>query len=381
MEKAGSVPNKPGNPLWLLAEITYKCPLHCVFCYNPVDYTRYGEELSTEDWLRVLRQGRELGATQLGFSGGEPLVRDDLEIMVAEARKLGYYSNLITSGVGLNEKRIAAFKEGGLDHIQLSFQDSTREMNDFLSSTKTFALKQKVAKLIKQYDYPMVLNCVLHRHNIDHVQQILEMAEAMDAEYVELANTQYYGWAYVNREHLLPTREQLKRAEEVTNKFRERVGGKMRIYFVVPDYYEDRPKPCMKGWGALFLTVTADGLALPCHEARMLPGLEFPNVRDHDLRWIWYDSPGFNAYRGDSWMKEPCRSCPDKVKDFGGCRCQAYMLTGDATNTDPVCGLSPLHHLVTDVVDKAQTPAPKIELKPILFRDDKNSRALSKTPA
>jgi pyrroloquinoline quinone biosynthesis protein E len=382
MEKAGSEPSKPGNPLWLLAEVTYKCPLHCVFCYNPVDYTRYGEELSTDDWLRVLRQGRELGATQLGFSGGEPLMRDDLEIMVSEARKLGYYSNLITSGIGLNEKRIAAFKEGGLDHIQLSFQDSTREMNDFLSSTKTFELKRKVAKLIKQYDYPMVLNCVLHRHNIDHVQQILEMAEAMDAEYVELANTQYYGWAYVNRDQLLPTREQLKRAEEVTNRFRERVGNKMRIFFVVPDYYEERPKACMNGWGALFLTVTADGLALPCHEARMLPGLDFPNVRDHDLGWIWYDSPGFNAYRGNSWMKEPCRSCPEKVKDFGGCRCQAYMLTGDATNTDPVCGLSPLHHLVTDVVDKAQSPvAPKVEVKPIMFRDDKNSRALSKLPA
>lgn len=380
MEKAGSGPSKPGNPLWLLAEVTYKCPLHCVFCYNPIDYTRYGEELSTEDWLRVLRQARELGATQLGFSGGEPLMRDDLEIMVTEARKLGYYSNLITSGIGLNEKRIAAFKEGGLDHIQLSFQDSTREMNDFLSSTKTFDLKQKVAKLIKKYDYPMVLNCVLHRHNIDHVQQILEMAEAMDAEYVELANTQYYGWAYVNRDQLLPTREQLKRAEEVTNKFRERVGNKMKIFFVVPDYYEERPKACMNGWGALFLTVTSDGLALPCHEARMLPGLTFPNVREHDLKWIWYDSPGFNAYRGDSWMKEPCRTCPDKAKDFGGCRCQAYMLTGDATNTDPVCGLSPQHHLVTDVVDKAQLPqAPKVEVKPILFRDDKNSRALSKT--
>ena len=382
MEKAGSVTSKPGNPLWLLAEVTYKCPLHCVFCYNPVDYTRYGQELATEDWLRVLRQGRELGATQLGFSGGEPLMRDDLEIMVSEARKLGYYSNLITSGIGLSEKRIAAFKEGGLDHIQLSFQDSTREMNDFLSSTKTFELKQKVAKLIKQYDYPMVLNCVLHRHNIDHVQQILEMAEAMDAEYVELANTQYYGWAYVNRDQLLPTREQLKRAEEVTNKFRERVGNKMKIFFVVPDYYEERPKACMNGWGALFLTVTSDGLALPCHEARQLPGLTFPNVRDHDLGWIWYDSPGFNAYRGDSWMKEPCRSCPEKVKDFGGCRCQAYMLTGDATNTDPVCGLSPLHHLVTEVVDKAQLPvSPKAEVKPILFRDDKNSRALSKMPA
>ncbi len=378
MEKAGSVPNRPGNPLWLLAEITYKCPLHCVFCYNPVDYTSYGQELSTGDWLRVLRQGREIGATQLGFSGGEPLMRDDLEILVAEARKLGYYSNLITSGVGLSEKRIGAFKEGGLDHIQLSFQDSTRELNDFLSSTRTFDLKRKVAKLVKKYDYPMVLNCVLHRHNIDHVQQILEMAEAMEAEYVELANTQYYGWAYVNRDHLLPTREQLRRAEEVTNKFRERVGSSMRIYFVVPDYYENRPKACMNGWGAVFLTITADGLALPCHEARQLPGLAFPNVRDHDLRSIWYDSPGFNAYRGDAWMKEPCRTCPDKVRDFGGCRCQAYMLTGDATNADPVCGLSPHHHLVTGAVDKAQKPAPAVEVKPILFRDDRNSRALSK---
>ena len=381
MEKAGSVPNKPGNPLWLLAEITYKCPLHCVFCYNPVDYTNYGQELTTEDWLRVLRQGREIGATQLGFSGGEPLVRDDLEILVADARKLGYYSNLITSGVGLNEKRISAFKEAGLDHIQLSFQDSTKELNDFLSSTRTFDLKQKVAKLIKKYEYPMVLNCVLHRHNIDHVQQILEMAEAMEAEYVELANTQYYGWAYVNRDQLLPTREQLQRAEEVTNKFRERVGNSMRIFFVVPDYYENRPKACMNGWGSVFLTITADGLALPCHEARQLPGLTFPNVRDHDLRSIWYDSPGFNAYRGDAWMKEPCRTCPDKVKDFGGCRCQAYMLTGDATNADPVCDLSPHHHLVTEVVDQAQKPAPAIEVKPILFRDDRNSRALSKTPA
>lgn len=380
MEKAGSVSNGPGNPLWLLAEVTYKCPLHCVFCYNPVDYTAYGQELSTDDWLRVLHQGRGIGATQLGFSGGEPLLREDLEIMVAEARKLGYYSNLITSGVGLNEKRISAFKEGGLDHIQLSFQDSTRELNDFLSSTRTFELKQKVAKLIKQYDYPMVLNCVLHRHNIDHVQQILEMAEAMEAEYVELANTQYYGWAYLNRDQLLPTREQLKRAEEVTNKFRERVGNRMRIFFVVPDYYENRPKACMNGWGAVFLTITADGLALPCHEARQLPGLAFPNVRDHDLGWIWYDSPGFNAYRGDAWMKEPCRSCPDKTKDFGGCRCQAFMLTGDAANADPVCDLSSHHNLVTEAVDKAQKPKPAGEVKPILFRDDRNSRTLRKTP-
>lgn len=376
METAGSA-NKPGNPLWLLAEVTYKCPLHCVFCYNPVDYTRYGPELDTQAWLRVLREGRELGATQLGFSGGEPLMRDDLEEMVTEARRLGYYSNLITSGIGLTEKRIAAFKEGGLDHIQLSFQDSTREMNDFLSSTKTFDLKKRTAELIQKYDYPMVLNVVLHRHNIDHTQQILEMAQQLGAEYVELANTQYYAWAFENRDQLLPSRDQLMRAEEVTNRFRERVGNAMKVYFVVPDYHATRPKACMNGWGSLFVTVTADGVVLPCHEARMLPGLTFPNVRDHPLRWIWYDSPGFNAYRGDGWMQEPCRSCPDKVKDFGGCRCQAFMLTGDATNADPVCELSPHHHLVTEAVERADRPALPAGVKPIVFRDDRNSRALS----
>ena len=379
MEKAGSAQGKISKPHWINAEITYKCPLHCVFCYNPTDYTQYGSELATEDWLRAFRQARELGAVQLGLSGGEPLMRDDVEIMVAEASSMGYYVNLITSGIGLTEKRIAAFKSGGLGQIQLSFQDSTREMNDFLSSTRTFDLKSKVAKLIKQYDYPMVLNVVLHRLNIDHIEQILEMAEAMGAEHVELANTQYYAWAYVNRNQLMPSREQLERAERITNAFRERIGNKMKIYFVVPDYYADRPKACMNGWGSIFMNITADGVVLPCHEARMLPGLTFPNLRDHDMRWIWYDSPGFNAYRGDAWMKEPCRSCPEKEKDFGGCRCQAFMLTGDAANADPVCGLSPHHGIVTDAVAQAQNARPAVEAKPIvLFRDDKNSRELSR---
>ena len=375
----GSVSSRPNSPLWLLAELTYRCPLHCVYCSNPVDYTAYGEELATEDWLRVLREGRELGATQLGFSGGEPLVRDDLEVLVAEARRLGYYSNLITSGIGLNERRIAALKEGGLDHIQVSFQDSTREMNDFLSSTRTFDLKRRIAKLVKQYDYPMVLNVVLHRLNIDHVGQILELAAELEAEYVELANTQYYGWAYLNRDLLLPSREQLRRAEEVTNRFRELVGNKMKIYFVVPDYYENRPKACMNGWGSVFLNLTADGLALPCHEARMLPGLDFPSVREHDLRWIWHASPAFNRYRGDEWMKEPCRSCPEKAKDYGGCRCQAYLLTGDAALADPVCDKSPHHALITLAVERARQAGAGVETKPVLFyRDDENSRRLSR---
>jgi pyrroloquinoline quinone biosynthesis protein E len=369
----------PGPPLWLLCELTYQCPLHCVFCYNPIDFARSGQELSTHDWLRVLAEARELGAVQLGLSGGEPLSRDDLEVIVREAHTLGYYTNLITSGIGLTEPRIKALKEAGLDHIQLSFQDSTREVNDFLSSTRTFDLKSKVAALIKRYEYPMVLNIVLHRLNIDHVEQILEMADALQAEYVELANTQYYGWAWHNRERLLPRREQLERAEEVTKRFRDRPGRRMKIYFVVPDYYERRPKPCMNGLGSIFLTITPDGTALPCQAAAMLPGLTFPTVRDSSLEWIWRDSPAFNQFRGDAWMKEPCRSCPEKAKDFGGCRCQAYLLTGDPANTDPVCDLSPHHHLVTQMVAKANasTPqAPAVEENPLIFRDRRNSLSL-----
>ena len=358
-----------GPPLWLLLELTYRCPLHCVFCYNPTDLTSGGPELDTQDWIRVLREARALGAVQLGLSGGEPLVRPDLEVLVAEAHSLGFYINLITSGVGLTEPRIAALKQAGLDHIQLSFQDSSRELNDFLSSTRTFELKSQVAALIKRYEYPMVLNVVLHRLNIDHVEAILEMAERMGAEYVELANTQYYGWAWLNRDRLLPSREQLRRAEEVTQRFRERVGTKMRIYFVVPDYFETRPKPCMNGLGSVFLMVTPDGTALPCHAARMLPGLAFPSARDTTVRSIWYESEAFNRYRGDGWMKEPCRSCPEKSRDFGGCRCQAYLLTGDAANADPVCELSPHHHLVTQAIERADQPAGRDTEKVLVFRD------------
>jgi pyrroloquinoline quinone biosynthesis protein E len=374
--QAANAPPPPGPPLWLLLELTYKCPLHCVFCYNPTDFARTTQELATEDWIRVLHEARALGAVQLGLSGGEPLLRDDLEVIVREAHTLGFYINLITSGVGLSEARIKALKEAGLDHIQLSFQDSTREMNDFLSSTRTFELKAKVAALIKQYDYPMVLNVVLHRLNIDHVGEILAMAERMNADYVELANTQYYGWAWHNRDRLLPSRAQVERAEQVTGEFRARVGERMRVYFVVPDYFEKRPKPCMNGLGSLFLTVTPDGTALPCHAARMLPGMDFPNVRDSCIAAIWHDSPGFNRFRGDAWMKEPCRSCPEKAKDFGGCRCQAYLLTGDAANADPVCELSPHHHLVTEAVLAADKP--RMEEKPVLiFRDARNSRTIS----
>ena len=361
---------RPGPPLWLLLELTYRCPLHCVFCYNPTDFGSVGRELETAEWLRVLEEARSLGSVQLGLSGGEPLVREDLETIVAAAHRLGFYTNLITSGVGLTEARLQALKEAGLDHIQLSFQDSTRQMNDFLSSTRTFELKSRVAALIKKYRYPMVLNVVLHRLNIDHVEEILGMAERMGAEYVELANTQYYGWAWRNREQLLPSRAQLRRAEDVTARFRERVGSRMRVFFVVPDYFETRPKPCMSGLGRVFLSIAPDGVALPCQAARMLPGLAFPSVREASIRSIWYDSLAFNHYRGEDWMKEPCRSCPERERDFGGCRCQAYLLTGDPANTDPVCELSPHHHLVTEAVERADHgPSPALAEHPLVFRD------------
>jgi PqqA peptide cyclase len=361
----------PGPPLWLLLELTYRCPLHCAFCYNPTDYAATGPELGTLDWIRVLREARALGAVQLGLSGGEPLTRGDLEDIVAEAHGLGFYTNLITSGVGLTETRIRALKAAGLDHIQLSFQDSSRQMNDFLSSTRTFDLKSKVAALIKQFEFPMVLNVVLHRLNIDHVEEILDMALRLGAEYVELANTQFYGWAFHNRDQLLPSRVQVQRAEQTMQRFRERIGTRMKIYFVVPDYFERRPKPCMNGLGSIFMTIAPDGTALPCQAARMLPGLSFPNVQLSSIREIWFDSAGFNEFRGDAWMKEPCRSCPEKTRDFGGCRCQAYLLTGDAANADPVCDLSPHHHLVTEAVARADGPTQSE--KPLVFRSDLNS--------
>ena len=359
-------------PLWLNAELTYRCPLHCVFCYNPTGYAQHTEELTTDEWCSVLRQARELGTVQLGLSGGEPLVREDLEEIVGEAGRLGYYVNLITSGVGLTQARIERLKAAGLHHIQLSFQDSTRELNDFLSSTRTFELKQRVAQLVKRYDYPMVINVVLHRINIDHVGEILRMAQALGADHLELANTQYYGWAFQNRQHLLPDREQVARAEQAVAEFRAQ-NSHMKIYFVVPDYHATRPKRCVNGWGTTFLNIAPDGVALPCHEARMLPGLEFPNVRENSLREIWQESPAFERYRGDSWMREPCRSCPEKEKDLGGCRCQAYLLTGDAANADPVCELSPEHALVTRAVEAASRGHRSL---PLLFRSDENSRRL-----
>jgi len=367
----------PGPPLWLLAELTYRCPLHCVFCYNPIDFANQPEELSTDDWLRVLREGRELGAVQCGLSGGEPLLRDDLEVIVAEARRLGYYTNLLTSGVGLTVERARALKAAGLDHVQLSFQDSTREMNDFLSHTKTFELKNRVAQTIKDQGWPMVMNVVLHRLNIDHIDRIIGMAAELGAEYLELANTQYYSWAFKNRDALLPTRAQLQHAEAVADAWRVKLGDRMRIFFVAPDYHEGKAKKCVNGWGSMFLTVTPDGTAVPCHTAKMLPGLSFPNVREHSVRDIWFDSEGFNRYRGTGWMKEPCASCEHREEDLGGCRCQAYLIAHDPTVADPVCVKSPHHGLVQEAVQRAEAGLATVTEHPLVFRDAKNSRRLS----
>ena len=375
-------------PLWLLAELTYRCPLHCVFCSNPVDYARHAQELDTATWRRVLTEARALGAVQLGFSGGEPLLRDDLEELVSHAHALGFYTNLITSGVGLDAARARALKAAGLDHIQLSFQDSTPALNDFLSSTRTFELKSRVAATIKAEGYPMVLNCVMHRYNLPHVGQIIDMAERMGADYLELANTQYYGWAWLNRAALMPSAAALREAEAVVDAQRERLAGRMRLLWVSPDYADAKPKPCMAGWGAVFMVVAPDGAAMPCHGARVLPGLALPNVREMPLADAWSGSAAFNRYRGQDWMSPTCGGCEERHRDFGGCRCQAFLLAGDAAATDPVCPKSPHRPRVDALLAAAEEQqAAAAQARPLRFvpgarrgdglvyRSDANSRA------
>lgn len=366
-----------GLPLWLLAELTYRCPLQCPYCSNPLDYALHNQELSTQEWFNVFDQARQMGAVQLGFSGGEPLVRQDLEELVAYAHQKGFYTNLITSGMGLNEARIAGLQQAGLQHIQISFQASDPVVNNALAGSKhAFQQKYDMSRLVKQYGYPMVLNFVIHRHNIDQIDQIIELCLELEADTVELAICQFYGWAYENRQGLLPTKEQLVRAERITNEYRQKIQEqniKCKLIFVVPDYYEERPKACMDGWGKIFLTVSPDGTALPCHAARQLP-IQFPNVKESQLSEIWYDSLSFNEFRGDDWMPDMCQSCSDKDRDYGGCRCQAFMMTGDAKNADPVCGKSPDHYKILNARIESETPIPFDQL---VFRNPKNSRQLS----
>ncbi len=343
-----------GKPIWVLLELTYQCPLKCVFCSNPVDFDHFKEgELSTEEWKKVMRDARKMGAMQIGFSGGEPTLRKDLEELVGEANGLGYYTNLITSGIGLTTKRLEALKAAGLKHIQLGFQSSDPATANRLAGVECFDRKLAIAKEIKAQGFPMVLNVPITRHNIAQVPEIIALASELGVEYLELANVQYYNWALLNRDQLLPTREALEQAEREVNLARQRLGDSMTIFFVIPDYYEGRPKACMNGWGSIHLTIAPDGTALPCSQARSIPGLHFPNVREQPLDALWRESPAFQTFRGDTWMKEPCRSCSEKEKDFGGCRCQAMLLTGDAANTDPACSKSPHHHLIQQAVRQA----------------------------
>ncbi len=358
MPKAGSGLSLDGAgiPIWLTLELTYRCPLQCAWCSNPLDFDSYKDELSTTEWKRVLHEARAMGALQLGFTGGEPMLRPDLEELVAEAEQLGFYSNLITSGMGLTPERLKALKAVGLKQIQLSLQSSDRDINDALIGCKAFDTKLAIAHQIKAQGFPMVLNVPVCRQNIEQTEDILALAEDIGVDYLEFANIQYYNWALLNRSAFLPTREQLERAEAAVIAARERFGKKMTIYFVIPDYFGERPKACMNGWGAIHLTIAPDGMALPCQEARVIKGLEFTNVRDASLAWIWRESPAFNKFRGDTWMKEPCRNCDERGKDYGGCRCQAYLLTGDAANPDPVCAKSSEHRLIEASIAEAADP-------------------------
>ncbi len=345
--------NSEIRPYTLIAELSYRCPLRCSYCSNPVDWAKRRDELDTATWLRVFREAEELGVVQLNLTGGEPLVRDDLEELVAGARSLELYTNLITSAVPLERARLEALRAAGLDNVQVSVQDTNAPASDRIAGTKSFDHKLRVARWVKELGMPLTLNVVLHRQNLDRVAEVIALAEELRADRLELANTQYLGWALVNRRALLPTREQLERARALAADAKRRLQGRMEILFVTPDYYAEYPKTCMDGWGRRFILVSPDGLALPCHAAHTLPGLEFENVRARGLAEIWSGSPAFNAFRGEAWMPEPCRSCERRSIDLGGCRCQAYHLTGDAAATDPVCRLAPTHGLIEAAREEA----------------------------
>ena len=340
-----SLTNAKDIPFTLIAELTYRCPLRCPYCSNPVNYNDT-QELPTEDWLRVIEQARSIGVWQLGFSGGEPLLRQDLEVLIAAAANTGLYTTLVTAGTLFTPERATKLGAAGLDHVQISIQDSNAAQSDYIAGTRSFDKKIHAARLAKDLGLPLTLNFVLHRHNIDRIEEMLELCQSLQADRVELANTQYYGWAYQNRAALLPTKQQLERAAPIVKAAQERRVCPMGILYVIPDYYEDYPKACMGGWGRRALVVAPNGNVLPCQAASSIPGMEFDNVGDHSLSEIWLQSPAFNRFRGTDWMPEPCLSCDRREFDFGGCRCQALALTNNADATDPVCHLSPHHHLV-----------------------------------
>jgi pyrroloquinoline quinone biosynthesis protein E len=347
------------RPYALIAELSYRCPLQCAYCSNPLDLHRRREELATADWLRAFREAEALGVVQVSLSGGEPLLRADLEELVAGARSAGLYVNLATSGVPLARERLARLREAGVDNVQVSIQDTDAAAAERICGGRFLEQKLAVARWVKELGLPLTINIVLHRHNLARVADFVALAEELGADRLELANAQYQGWALPNREALLPTRAAIDAARQVAAEAHERLKGRMEVLFVLPDYYSEFPKPCMGGWGRRFILIAPDGQVLPCHQAHTLPGLSFANLRDRDLAWIWHESPGFAAFRGEDWMEEPCRSCAQRTRDFGGCRCQAWHLAGDARATDPACRLAPRHELVAQArAAAALEPAP-----------------------
>jgi len=354
----GGSPNKL-VPYALLAELTHRCPLQCPYCSNPLELERASGELATKDWIRVMDEAVEMGVLHVHFSGGEPTARKDLEELVAHASKIGLYSNLITSAVLLNEDRINRLADLGLDHVQISFQDSTPELADFISGYKD-GLEKKIvaARLVRKAGMPLTYNAVMHRHNLHHLEDMIQMAVDLDAERIEVAQVQYYAWAFRNRAAFLPTREELDEAVRIVEESRERLKGVLAFDFVVPDYYAQRPKSCMGGWGRQFLNITPSGKVLPCHAAESIEDLDFDTVGNKSLSWIWENSEAFNKFRGTEWMPEPCQSCDRKEIDWGGCRCQAFALVGNAAATDPTCALSPDRHVLDEPLKEALGESP-----------------------
>jgi PqqA peptide cyclase len=353
-------PSRVEPPLALLAEVTHRCPLRCPYCSNPLALERAGVELDTETWRRVLSEAAALGVLQVHFSGGEPLARRDLALLVGYATALGLYSNLITSGIGLDGARLQGLAEAGLEHVQLSIQDSDPMAGDRVAGLAgAQQQKRRAAQLVREAGLPLTVNAVVHRQNLERLEAMVDLAVAYGADRLEIAHVQYYGWALRNRAALLPSRSQLDAATAFVEDARVRLKGVLVIDYVVPDYHAHRPKACMGGWGRRFMNVTPSGKVLPCHAAETLPGLRFPNVAEADLTTIWQRSEAFERFRGTAWMAEPCRSCERREIDWGGCRCQAFALIGDATATDPVCGLSPDRAVVEEALEAASDGAPE----------------------
>lgn len=347
------------SALALIAEVTHRCPLHCVYCSNPMRLAGAESELSTQEWTSVFQQAGQLGMLHAHFTGGEPLARPDLTELVAAARAAGLYTNLITSGIGLREQRLSQLVDAGLDHIQLSFQDSREDAANWIAGAKAHALKIEVSHAIRRYKIAFTVNLVVHRQNLDHLEEMIAFIEPLQPERIEIAHTQYYGWALTNRAALMPTRAQVDKAVAVVADAEKRLAGRIRIDSVVPDYYAQYPKPCMGGWGRKLMLINPHGKVLPCHAAEVIAGLSFENVREKQLDWIWQESPSFRRFRGEDWMPQPCRSCERRTEDFGGCRCQAFLLAGDASLTDPACSLAPMHHVVESAVSEANADAAK----------------------